>query len=142
MTVQSILKRKGTNVISIKPEATVADALRVLKEHGIGAVMISPDGTTVGGIVSERDIVRVLADRGAPALDSAISKVMTKNVLSCARSDTIGDLMDRMTQGHFRHMPVVEDGKLCGMISIGDVVKARLDDVVSEAEALRSYITQ
>lgn len=142
MNVHTILKAKGTRVVTIKPEVTVIDALRVLKQERIGAVVISADGKSVDGIVSERDVVRTLSDRGAEALSRPVSDVMTKAVVTCRVKDTIVELMDRMTQGHFRHMPVVENDELSGMVSIGDVVKARLDQVESEAEALRSYITQ
>ena len=142
MNVQTILKTKGTRVVTVKPETTVTDALRVLKQERIGAVVISPDGKAVAGILSERDVVRTLADRGADTLARPVSEVMTKAVVTCGVKDTIVELMDRMTQGHFRHMPVVDGDELSGMISIGDVVKARLGQVESEAEALRSYITQ
>lgn len=142
MNVQTILKTKGTRVVTVKPETTVTDALRVLKQERIGAVVISPDGKAVAGILSERDVVRTLADRGADTLARPVSEVMTKAVVTCDAKDTIVELMDRMTQGHFRHMPVVEGDELSGMISIGDVVKARLSQVESEAEALRTYITQ
>ena len=142
MTVQRILKHKGNRVVTAKPDQPLLDITRLLTKEGIGAVVISADGRSVDGILSERDIVRTLAAHGPEALNAAASTVMTSKVNTCQGEDRIAEIMARMTQGRFRHFPVVEDGALVGMISIGDVVRVRMDEVEAEAEALRSFITQ
>ena len=142
MTVQRILKHKGNRVVTAKPDQPLLDVTRLLTKEGIGAVVISADGRSVDGILSERDIVRTIAEHGPEALNAPASEVMTTKVKTCHREDRIAEIMVRMTQGRFRHFPVVEDGALVGMISIGDVVRVRMDEVESEAEALRSFITQ
>ncbi len=140
MTVKAILSRKGSHVITIEPTATLADAVRTLAEQRIGAVVITGPDNQVAGILSERDIVRALAKRGTGALDEPVGQVMTRRVITCTESETVGHLMERMTGGKFRHLPVVQDDRLVGIISIGDVVKYRLWEMEQESNALREYI--
>lgn len=141
MNVATILETKGRAVVTIAPDATIADAVDLLRRKGIGAVVVSDDGVTMGGILSERDIVHALADRGAQALAASVADLMTRHVYSCGPSDTVADLMAEMTRRRIRHLPVVENGRLAGIVSIGDVVKNRLDEVESEASSLRQFIT-
>lgn len=141
MTVAVILGRKGRDVLTTSPQSTMADVCRLLEEKGIGAVVISADGATVEGIFSERDFVRAVARDGAGALSKPVSDYMTASVVTCDPDDTVGDLMRRMTEGKFRHMPVVKDGSLQGIVSIGDVVKERIAAAEAEASAMRDYIT-
>lgn len=140
MNVETILRSKGRDVVTIAPEATIAKASDLLRSKGIGAVVIVDQAGAVGGILSERDIVRALAEFGSQTSDHAVSEVMTRRVHSCELHDTIHDLMARMTESRIRHLPVLENGKLCGIISIGDVVKYRLEEVEFEAGALREYV--
>jgi CBS domain-containing protein len=140
MTVRSILDAKGHHVESIQPGAKLSDAVKLLGEKKIGAVLVLNMGGRIEGILSERDIVRVLSERGAGVLDEPVSAVMTRKVVSCRSADTVAAIMEMMTIGKFRHLPVVEDGKLVGLISIGDIVKQRVQDYESEQEALRDYI--
>ena len=140
MTVKAILSRKGNNVITIEPTVMLSAAVKILAEHRIGAVVIAGADKQVAGILSERDIVRALAQRGPGALEDAVGQVMTRKVVTCTESDTVAALMERMTQGKFRHLPVVERGKLVGLVSIGDVVKHRLGEMEHESNALREYI--
>lgn len=140
MTVKTIISRKGSDVVTIDPNATLSDAVETLARHRIGAVVITGAEEQVVGILSERDIVRAVAERGAGALDEPVGQVMTRKVVTCSGSETIGHLMERMTAGKFRHLPVVEQGRLAGIISIGDVVKSRLEEVERESNALREYI--
>jgi CBS domain-containing protein len=140
MTVKAILSRKGNNVITIEPTVTLSAAINILAEHRIGAVVVAGADKQVAGILSERDIVRTLAQRGSGALEEAVGQVMTRKVVTCTESDTVAALMERMTQGKFRHLPVVERGKLVGLVSIGDVVKHRLGEMEHESNALREYI--
>jgi CBS domain-containing protein len=139
MTVRAILDTKGHQVEGIQPGAKLSAAVKVLGERKIGAVLVTNLGR-IEGILSERDIVRVLAERGADVLDEPISNVMTRKVVSCRPSDTVAAIMEMMTVGKFRHLPVVEDGKLVGLISIGDIVKWRVQEYEREQEALREYI--
>lgn len=139
MTVRAILNAKGHNVVSIEPDAKLSAAIKTLSERRIGAVLVM-SGTHVEGILSERDIVRVLGQRGAAALDDPVSSVMTRKVVHCGPSDTVAGLMEVMTSGKFRHLPVLENGRLVGLISIGDVVKLRVTEYEQEQEALRDYI--
>ena len=141
MNVDAILRTKGTDVATTRPDATLADVAQVLSEKKIGALVASTDGATVDGIVSERDIVRKIAEHGAAALNMSIGDAMTRDVVTCTRKDSLQDLMSTMSGRRIRHLPVVVDGQLCGMVSIGDVVKLRLEEVESEAEALRGFIT-
>jgi CBS domain-containing protein len=139
MTVRAILDTKGHQVEGIQPGAKLSAAVKILGERKIGAVLVTNLGR-IEGILSERDIVRVLAERGADVLDEPISNVMTRKVVSCRPSDTVAAIMEMMTVGKFRHLPVVEDGKLVGLISIGDIVKWRVQEYEREQEALREYI--
>jgi CBS domain-containing protein len=140
VTVHTILSRKGATVYTIEPTASIAYASKSLADHGIGALVVTgADGRTVG-IISERDIVRALSAQGSAVLDTPVAEVMTRKVISCSRQDKLVDLMQRMTEGKFRHFPVIEDGKLIGIVSIGDVVKSRLEAMEQESNALREYI--
>ena len=140
MIVSSILAAKGGDVVTIEPTATLTSAAQLLSERKIGAVLVLGPGDRIAGILSERDIVRAVAARGPQALDEPVGKAMTRDVVTCSKDDSIGDLMQRMTQGKFRHLPVVEDGKLIGIISIGDVVKERVGEVEQESKAMLDYI--
>ena len=139
MTVRSILDTKGHNILSVEPDEKLSAAVKILGERKIGAVLVMSQGK-VDGILSERDIVRVLAERGARVLDEPVSSVMTRKVVSCRQADTVGGIMEMMTIGKFRHLPVIEDGRVVGLISIGDVVKWRVQEYEREQEALRDYI--
>ncbi len=130
MTVRSILDAKGRDVITIRPEENLADAIALLDRHRIGAVVVTePDGV-VAGILSERDVVRALAESGAAALQRSVSDTMTSRVSVCSEAKTVGEVMEIMTLSRFRHLPVERDGRLVGIISIGDVVKRRIEDAV------------
>lgn len=140
MTVARILGDKGTAIFSITPEMSLADAARLLSERRIGAVLVTgPDGA-LNGILSERDIVRAIARSGAGALSDAVAQHMTREVVTCARAVSIDAVMAMMTNGKFRHVPVIEDGQIVGVISIGDVVKHRVAAMEAESEALKNYI--
>lgn len=140
MYVRDILSIKGRNVLTIEPAATLAAAAKLLAENRIGALVVTGAGGRIAGILSERDIVQALAARGAGALDAPVSEFMTRKVATCSSADTISSIMERMTEGKFRHVPVVEQGQLAGIISIGDVVKHRLMEMEQEQAALRNYI--
>ena len=140
MTVKAILSRKGSDVVTIAPTANLSEAVTLLAEKRIGAVIVTGADNRVAGILSERDIVRVLGERGADALGDNIAAVMTRKVTTCVEADTVSDIMERMTTGKFRHVPVVEQGRLAGVISIGDVVKFRVEEIERESDALREYI--
>ena len=139
MTVRSILNTKGHQIMSVEPDAKLAAAAKLLGEKKIGAVLVMSQGH-LEGILSERDIVRVLGERGAKVLDEPVSAVMTRKVVSCRQADTVAAIMEMMTLGKFRHLPVVEDGRVVGLISIGDIVKWRVREFELEQEALRDYI--
>jgi CBS domain-containing protein len=140
LTVHHILNRKGSTVYTIEPTASIAYAAKSLADHGIGALIVTnAEGRTVG-IISERDIVRALSAMGGAALETPVAEVMTRKVMVCNRQDKLVDLMQRMTEGKFRHFPVIEDGRLVGIVSIGDVVKSRLEELEQESDALREYI--
>jgi CBS domain-containing protein len=139
MTVRSILDSKGHQIQSVEPSVKLSDAIKLLSERKIGALLVMSQGR-IEGILSERDIVRVLGDRGASVLEEPVSAAMTRKVVTCRQSDTVSGLMEMMTLGKFRHLPVVEDGKVVGLISIGDVVKRRVQEYELEQEALRDYI--
>jgi CBS domain-containing protein len=141
MNVESILRSKGGNVITVRPEVKVMAAIALLRRHGIGALVVSKDGASVDGILSERDIVHALADHGDQALGREVAQLMSRRVITCKPDDTVADLMALMTERRIRHLPVVEGGVLTGIISIGDVVKNRLDEVESEATSMREFIT-
>ncbi len=139
MTVRAILDSKGHHILSVTPDVKLSAAIKVLAERRIGAVLVMSN-QRIEGILSERDIVRVLGERGAAVLDEPVRAVMTRNVISCRQADTVGAIMEMMTSGKFRHLPVVEDDNVVGLISIGDVVKWRVKEYESEQEALRDYI--
>ncbi len=139
MNVSSILSSKGADVVTIEPTATLAAATAKLAEHRIGALVVTGAEGRVVGILSERDVVRALAN-GEGAMKTPLAEVMTRKVVTCQASDTINTIMEQMTAGKFRHLPVVQDGKLAGIISIGDVVKYRLWEMEQEQSALRDYI--
>ncbi|HWP27120.1 MAG TPA: CBS domain-containing protein [Xanthobacteraceae bacterium] len=140
MYVREILSVKGRKVVTIEPATTLAAATEILAENRIGALVVTGAGGRIVGILSERDIVQALSARGAKALDQPASEFMTRKVATCTPADTISSIMERMTEGKFRHVPVVEQGKLAGIISIGDVVKHRLMEMEQEQAALRDYI--
>ncbi len=140
MTVEHILRTKGRNVITIEPQRTLAQAAQLLSERRIGAVIVGDTFRPVMGILSERDIVRALAARGAAALDEPVSRSMTEKVVTCTAASAINEVMEIMTDGKFRHVPVIENGRLTGIVSIGDIVKHRLAEVEAETQAMRDYI--
>lgn len=139
MTVRAILDTKGRQIMSVQPEARLSEAIAMLGDRKIGAVLVMSQGR-IEGILSERDIVRVLGERGPAAIDAPVSAVMTRRVVSCRQSDTVAAIMEMMTLGKFRHLPVVEGERVVGLISIGDVVKWRVQEYENEQEALRQYI--
>ena len=140
MHVKNILSAKGGQVVSIEPTATLETAVRTLAEHRIGALLVLGPDRRIVGILSERDIVRVLAEEGASALTQPLAQVMTRKVFTCSPSETIGVIMERMTAGKFRHVPVIDQDQVVGVVSIGDVVKYRLLEMEHESTALRDYI--
>lgn len=140
MKINDVLRGKGTEVVTISPEATVRELLAQLAEHNVGALVVSPDGRTVAGIVSERDVVRLLND-SADAFDVQVSTIMTEQVHACGPDDLIDNLMRLMTDRRIRHVPVVVDGSLAGIVSIGDVVKTRIGELEFEREQLSNYIS-
>ena len=140
MTVKTILSHKGSDVLTIEPTATLKAAIEMLAARRIGALVVLGPDQRIIGIVSERDVVRALAEQGAPALNEPLATVMTRKVVSCGQSETIASIMERMTSGKFRHVPVVEQERLTGIVSIGDVVKHRLMEMERESAALRDYI--
>ena len=140
MTVSIILAGKGRDVVTIEPNATLGAAVELLAEKRIGAVVIVGADRRIVGILSERDIVRALAEQGRKALDEPVSAAMTRKVSTCHERETISSIMERMTTGKFRHMPVVDQGRLVGIISIGDVVKHRVHEMEHESRAMRDYI--
>ena len=141
MLVQQILKSKGDSaVITVTPQTLVSEAAQILAERRIGGVIVSKTGETADGIVSERDIVRSLAVRGVNCMTERVSELMTRNPVCCSRQDTSDAVLARTTEGRFRHMPVIEDGKLVGIVTIGDVVKARLEELSMEKTALEGMI--
>jgi len=144
MNVKTILAAKkrnlGGDLIDIEPAADLAAAAKLLAAHRIGAVVIRGAGGRLAGILSERDIVRALAEHGAGALALPVAQMMTREVETCSEDDSVAAIMERMTAGKFRHLPVTSDGKLVGLISIGDVVKERVREIEQETEAMRDYI--
>ena len=140
MNVNAILSVKGSEVVTIEPTTNLAAAAKILGERKIGALVVTGPDRRVIGIVSERDIVQELAAHGAAALESPLTDIMTRKVMTCSATDTISSVMEKMTQGRFRHVPVVEQGHLTGIVSIGDIVKHRLAEMESEQSALRDYI--
>jgi CBS domain-containing protein len=142
MIVKDLLLKRRGNVVTIEPAADLAAAVNMLAERRIGAVVILGADHRIVGILSERDIVHALAEHGLTALHKTVGQFMTRDVKTCSENDTIESVMGRMTTGKFRHMPVVEQGKLVGIVSIGDVVKSRVEEIEREAAALRDYIQQ
>lgn len=140
MKVKSILSAKGTDVATVRPDATLVDVTAALRDHGVGALVVSTDGSTIDGIVSERDVVRALAAHGGATLERSVSSVMSDDVVTCDPTDTMDELMVMMTARRIRHVPVTENGSLAGIISIGDVVKARLGQLEQENDQLYDYI--
>ncbi len=140
MQVSVLLQTKGASVVTVGPDRPVAEVLAVLEEHGIGAVVVSADGRTIEGVLSERDVVRALVRDGAAALDRPASRLMTEQVVTCEPDTTVEALMATMTERRIRHVPVVAGGALAGIVSIGDVVKHRVADLEGEARAIHDYI--
>ena len=140
MTVGILLKHKSGSLVTIAPDATLSQAVASLAEHRIGAIVAIDDGGHLAGILSERDVVRILAEKGPDVLSDPVSSVMTRAVVTCTQEESIPVIMERMTRGRFRHVPVVERGRLMGIISIGDVVKHRIEEAEAEVDALRRYI--
>jgi CBS domain-containing protein len=140
MNVKTILAVKGSDIVGIEPNADLSAAARLLSQHRIGAIVIRGAGGRIAGILSERDIVRALAEHGSNALSLQVAKVMTRNVTTCGEEDSIASLMEKMTAGKFRHVPVVSGTELVGLVSIGDVVKQRVGEIEKESEQLRDYI--
>lgn len=141
MLITEVLRDKGRSVVTVPPACTVAELLAVLAEHRIGAVVVSADGRTVEGIISERDVVRALAARGAAVLGEEVTALATRDVHTTTRTARIEDLMRVMTERRIRHVPLVHEGVLEGIVSIGDVVKHRMTELETEAEALTAYVS-
>ncbi|MEQ8282005.1 MAG: CBS domain-containing protein [Parvibaculum sp.] len=139
MNVATILKEKGSEVVTVGPDATLGHVATTLSERRIGAIVVMQDRKVLG-IVSERDVVKAIARIGAAALTTSVREAMTSRIITCSLNDSIDELMDSMTAGRFRHLPVVEGGELVGIVSIGDVVKNRIAETVMETEALKLYI--
>ncbi len=140
MNVESILRAKGRSVVTIKPDAHIEAAIALLRRHDIGAVIVSSDDLNIEGLLSERDIVHAFAGHGVAALTLAVSEIMTRRVVTCGPDDSVADLMSLMTDRRIRHLPVLRNGVLAGMVSIGDVVKNRLDEIEGEAVSMREFI--
>jgi CBS domain-containing protein len=140
MSVRQILKTKGQNVVTIRQDMTIGDVVATLARERIGVVVVSDDGETVAGILSERDIIKGLHEKGAGLLDMVARDLMTRSFTPANVDMPILHVLDTMTQGRFRHMPVIDNGKLAGLVSIGDAVKARLDALELETESMKEYI--
>lgn len=140
MNVEKILEQKGRQVTTADAETSLDDIVKTLVTQKIGAIVVTTSDGQVAGIVSERDVVRAISGGGGAILSEPVSQFMTKRVVTCAKEDTVSELMSSMTAGRFRHLPVVEDGRLAGIISIGDVVKERIAEAEQEAQAMREYI--
>ena len=140
MIVKNILANKSGDVITINPTTDIIAAAKLLAERGIGALVVLGVDHRIVGILSERDIVQALAEHGAALLSEPVSQIMTREVKTCSEDDTIEELMGRMTAGRFRHLPVVKQEKLIGIVSIGDVVKSRVEEIDRETKTLRDYI--
>ena len=141
MLVAAILARKGPDVFTIDPSATVGDAVEALRVHRVGALVVSTDGVGVAGIVSERDVVRHLAEHGHEVLDRPVSAVMTGDVVTCTPADTTEQLMALVTDRRIRHVPVIDADRLAGVVSIGDIVAARVSELEDETQLLHDYIS-
>ena len=140
MIVKSIIETKGGDVVTLEPSVSLDTAAKLLAARRIGAVVVLGADDRVVGILSERDIVRAISERGAAAMQESVSQVMTRKVVTCTLDETIHSVMERMTAGKFRHVPVIEQGRLAGIISIGDLVKHRIVEMEQESDALKSYI--
>lgn len=140
MNVETILRHKGNWVATIRPDATVADAVDLLNRERIGALVVSDDGESPDGVLSERDIVRALATHADELMSRPVGELMSRAIFTCEPGDSVGRLMEEMTSRRIRHFPVLRDGRLCGIVSIGDLVKSRLDEIEFEAESMRSFI--
>jgi CBS domain-containing protein len=140
MDVNTILRNKGRTVAMIHSGATIERAVALLRDRGIGALVVSDDGESVDGIISERDIVDALAQYGGALLGLRVDEIMTRPVVTCSPDDSVAELMAEMTNRRIRHFPVVRNGRLCGIVSIGDLVKSRLDEIEYEAHSMRSFI--
>jgi CBS domain-containing protein len=140
LNVHGLLKSKGSDVVTVLPGASASEVVAQLAEHRVGAVVVSEDGHRIDGVVSERDIVRALADRGVSAMEEAASAIMTTKVFTCEPGTTVDQLMALMTERRIRHIPVLVDGELAGIVSIGDVVKDRISDLETETQVLHEYI--
>ncbi|MFR9749460.1 CBS domain-containing protein [Nocardia sp. 004] len=140
MQISEILRRKGNAVVTVAPDTTVHMLIAALIERNIGAVVVSPDGDTIAGIVSERDVVRCLHTRGAGLLDMPVSAIMTSDVRTCALDDQVDSLRRTMTEHRVRHLPVMHEGRLVGIVSIGDVVKSAISELATEHEHLVEYL--
>ncbi|MGH3734645.1 MAG: CBS domain-containing protein [Micromonosporaceae bacterium] len=141
MRISDVLRHKGPQVATLPPSASVSELIAALADHNIGAMVVL-DADTVVGIVSERDVVRQLKDRGADLLAAPVSEIMTTSVFTCAVEDTVDGLGHTMTERRIRHVPVLTDGRLVGIVSIGDVVKTRIDELETDRQQLEAYITQ
>ncbi len=141
MTVARIINQKGADTVSVRPDVPLTEAIQLLSQNNIGALVVSDDEVSVIGVLSERDIICGFAKSGAAFLEQPVRALMTSEVQTCTPQDTTMALLARMTEQRVRHMPVVEDGRLAGIISIGDVVKLRLDDLAADVESMRDYIT-
>jgi CBS domain-containing protein len=140
MQISDVLRIKGRDVVTVPPDTSVRGLLEVLAEFRIGAAVVSADGETVDGIVSERDVVRGLASRGAAILDQEVASIMTSEVVTAALSDHVDTLFAVMTEQRIRHLPVIVDGRLSGLVSIGDLVKRRVSELETERDSLELYI--
>ena len=140
MSVRSILAEKGRDVTTIEAGATVDEAVRLLAKHRIGALIVVAPNNTIRGILSERDIIRHIAEDGIAVMAESVERVMTANVKVCSENHTVQDVMEMMTRGRFRHLPVEREGKLIGVVSIGDVVKRKIEEAERETEAIKTYI--
>ncbi len=140
MNVSIILAGKGRVIVTIEPKASLTDAVHLLADKHIGAALIHGADRHIAGIISERDIVCALAERGAAALEEPVSRTMTRKVETCTESESVANIMERMTVGKFRHMPVVDQGRLVGIVSIGDIVKHRVQEIERDSVAMRDYI--
>ena len=141
MSVAQILQVKGSDVITARPEVAILDIAKILAEKKIGAVLVTAEDDALAGIISERDVVRALAEHGTKLGKVKVSDFMTRELITCSPDATLGQIMSLMTQGRVRHLPVLQNGKLCGLISIGDVVKRRIAEVEFEAEEMKRYIS-
>ncbi len=140
-TVATILEHKGSEVATIPPEARVAEATELLASRGIGGVVVSSDGKTIEGLLSERDVVRHIASAGAAGLDDSVGDVMVRDVATCTPGTTVNELSVLMTEGRFRHVPVRDAGQLAGIVSVGDVVRVRMEELAEDADQLRAYVS-